>query len=241
MDRFMLKMRRVAGALLAVVFLCLSTPALAVSGSSTLADSGDQYVVTADWLNMRAGAGTDYMVVEHLRNGTKVTYVSSKSGWWRVRLANGTSGYVDKQYLTPVDASKTGSYTVSASKLALRKEPNTKSKRLAKLPRGTVVYVSRLNGDWGYVSYNGQSGWVAIKYLQKGGNYVSAASVKSGNTYTVICDTLNVRRRAGGTRIDTIKSGTTVRVSRVSGDWAYVSYNKNGRVKDGWVSAKYLG
>lgn len=228
-------------ALLAVLLLALSVPAMAVSGSSTLADSGEKYVVTASSLNMRAGAGTDYQVIEHLHRGTEVTYLSSKNGWWRVRLSDGTSGYVDKQYLTPSNADETGSYTVSATLLAMRAEPKTKSKRVAKLARGTVVYVSQLNGDWGYVSYNGQHGWVAIKYLKKGGAYASAASIKSGSTYTVICDTLNVRKRAGGRRIDTIKSGTSVRVTSVSNGWAYVSYSKGGRVREGWVSTQYLG
>lgn len=228
-------------AMLCVLLLALSVPAMAVSGSSTLADSGEKYVVTASSLNMRAGAGMNYLVIEHLHRGTEVTYLSSKNGWWRVRLSDGTSGYVDKQYLTPSAADETGSYTVSASLLAMRAEPKTKSRRLAKLPRGTVVYVSQLNGDWGYISYNGQHGWVAIRYLKKGGEYEAAASVKSGNTYTVICDTLNVRKRAGGTRIDTIKSGTSVRVTSVSNGWARVSYSKNGRIKEGWVSTKYLG
>ena len=189
---------------------------------------------------MRAGAGTEYLVIKHLRRGTKVTYLSTKSGWWRVRLSDGTTGYVDKQYLTSVSADQSGSYTVSAARLSLRATPNTKSKRLATLTRGTVLYVSKLNGDWGYVTHGGQSGWVAMKYLKKGGE-TKAADVKAGSTYTVMCETLNVRRRANGTRIDTLKQGTTVRVTRVSGDWAYVSYSKRGRVKEGWVSVKYLG
>ena len=242
MNRIAVRARRLMCALLVALTLCASLPmtALAVSGSSTLADSGDQYIVTANSLNMRAGAGKDYLVIKHLRRGTKVTYVSEKNGWWRVRLAGGTTGYVDKQYLTPVSADQSGSYTVSVSKLCMRATPNTKSRRLAKLSRGTVLYVSKLNGDWGYVTHGGQSGWVAMKYLTKGGE-TKAADVKAGNTYTVMCETLNVRRRANGTRIDTLKQGATVRVSRVSGDWAYVSYSKGGRVKEGWVSVKYLG
>lgn len=241
MNRIAVWARRVMCALLVALTLGAScpVPALAVSGSSTLADSGDQYVVTARSLNMRAGAGTEYLVIKHLRRGTKVTYLSTKSGWWRVRLSDGTTGYVDKQYLTSVNADQSGSYTVSAGKLSLRARPNTKSRRLATLTRGTVLYVSQLNGDWGYVTHGGQSGWVAMKYLKKGGE-TKAADVKAGSTYTVVCETLNVRRRANGTRIDTLKQGATVRVSRVSGDWAYVSYSKNGRVREGWVSVKYL-
>lgn len=242
MKRITVCARRIVCALLVALTLgaSWSAPALAVSGSSTLASSGDQYVVTARSLNMRAGAGMEYLVIRHLRRGTKVTFLSTKSGWWRVRLSDGTTGYVDKQYLTSVNADQSGSYTVSASRLSLRAMPTTNSKRLALLARGTVLNVSQLNGDWGYVTHGGQSGWVAMKYLKKGGE-TKAADVKAGSTYTVTCDRLNVRGRANGTRIDTLRQGATVRVSSVSGDWAYVFYTRNSRVKEGWVSVKYLG
>ena len=185
-----------------------------------------------------------YSVITVATRGTKMTYLSSNRGWWYVRLSNGTTGYVDKQFLTPASASKTGSYSVTASILLVRAEPNTNAKRVGKLTKGTNVYVSRLNGDWGYITYNGTSGWVALKYLStSSGSATPAASVKSGNVYTVIADALNVRRSASAssTRLDTIKKGTSVRVTQVSGNWAYVTYSKNSKIRQGWVSTSYLG
>ena len=71
MNRIAVWARRMMCALIVALTLGASwpVPALAVSGSSTLADSGDQYVVTARSLNMRAGAGTEYLVIKHLRRG----------------------------------------------------------------------------------------------------------------------------------------------------------------------------
>ena len=232
-------------ALLTVVLLASAVPALAVGQSSTLATSGSQYIVNASGLNVRSGAGMQYSVVKVASRGTKLTYVSSLNGWWYVRLSNGTTGYVDKQFLTPVSASSTGNYTVTASTLLVRAQPNTNAKRVGKLSKGTNVYVSRLNGDWGYISYNGTTGWVALKYLStsSGGSASAAANVKSGNVYTVIAKALNVRRSASAssTRLDTISSGTSVRVTQVSGKWAYITYTKNGKARQGWVSTSYLG
>lgn len=228
---------------LAAVLCTAAVPAFAVSGSSTLAKSGEQYIVTASSLNVRAGAGMGYSVLTRAPRGSSVTYISQSRGWWYVRLSNGTTGYVDKQYLTRTAVNNTGLYTVTVDKLLIRAEPKTTAKRLGNLKKGTTVSVSHLNGDWGYVSVDGKTGWVALKYLKKGGTATSAASVSTGNTYVVIADKLNVRSRASSSasRIDVISSGTSVRVTKKSGDWAYVSYMSGSKIKEGWVSVKYLG
>lgn len=36
---------------------------------------------------------------------------------------------------------------------------------VGRIPKGTVVDVTVVNGTWGYISYNGTSGWVATQYL----------------------------------------------------------------------------
>jgi|GEM_PF-3621258 len=230
--------------LTAVLLAATTMPALAVGQSSTLATSGSRYVVKATAVNIRSGAGMTYSVITVAPRGTEMTYISNDRGWWYVRLSNGTTGYVDKQFLTPANATSTGTYTVTASTLLIRQKPNTGSRRVGKLSRGTNVYVSQLNGDWGYISHNGTNGWVALKYLSTSSGSVSVATnVSSGSVYTVIASALNVRRRASAssTRLDTIPNGTSVRVTQVSGNWAYVTYTKNSRVRQGWVSTSYLG
>lgn len=231
-------------ALVVVLMSAAALPALAVGQSSTLATSGSRYIVTASGLNVRSGAGMRYSVITVAPRGTQVTYISNNNGWWYVRLASGTTGYVDKQFLTPVSASDTGAYTVTASVLLMRNRPNTSGRRVGKLMKGTNVYVTQLNGDWGYVSYNGVSGWVALRYLKAtSGSVKPASKISTGNVYTVIANALNVRKSASShaTRLDTISGGTSVRVNQVSSGWAYVTYTKNGRVKQGWVSTSYLG
>ena len=134
-------------ALVAALMSATAMPALAVGQSTTLATSGSRYIVTASGLNVRAGAGMGYSVITVAPRGTSVTYISNSRGWWYVRLSNGTTGYVDKQYLTPASASDTGTYTVTASVLLVRARPNTSGKRVGRLTKGTNVYVSQLNGD----------------------------------------------------------------------------------------------
>ena len=237
-------MRTLLCAALVVVLVSAAMPALAVGQSTTLATSGSRYIVTASGLNVRAGAGMGFSVITVAPRSTTVTYISNSKGWWYVRLPSGTTGYVDKQYLTPVSAAETGAYSVTASVLLVRARPNTNGKRVGRLTKGTNEYVSQLNGDWGYISYNGINGWVALRYLKSTtADLKPASSVSAGSVYTVIAEALNVRARAssGGTRLDVITNGTSVRVSQVSGGWAYVTYTKAGRVRQGWVSTQYLG
>ena len=55
--------------------------------------------VTADKLNLRSGAGTSYAVKSTLTKGTKVTILSESNGWYNVKLANGTTGWVSVSYI----------------------------------------------------------------------------------------------------------------------------------------------
>ncbi len=70
------------------------------SGSSTTTTTKTMYV-TASWLNVRKGPGTNYSVVDCYKNGTKVTVYETKSGWSRI----GTNKWVSSSYLsaTPVN------------------------------------------------------------------------------------------------------------------------------------------
>ena len=76
--------RRTLCAVLAMVLLAMSVPALAVSGSSTLAKKGDWYYVIATRLNVRSGPGIQYKVRTVLKRGTKVMFHSVNRGWWAV-------------------------------------------------------------------------------------------------------------------------------------------------------------
>ena len=85
-------------ALLLVALMAM--PAFAVGQSATLAKKGDKYYVVANRLNMRTNAGMSYAVKAKLKQGTKVVFLSEKSGWWRIKLSSGKTGYVSKNYVT---------------------------------------------------------------------------------------------------------------------------------------------
>lgn len=49
-------------------------------------DTADVYKVTANQVNLRTGAGTEFQIIDKLQSDTKVEFVKSKSGWFYVYI-----------------------------------------------------------------------------------------------------------------------------------------------------------
>lgn len=69
----------------------------------------------------------------------------------------------------PTPAPTTTKYKVTTKKdpLALREKPTTKSKALAWIPKGTIVEVYGISGNWADTLYAGKRGWCYKSYLTK--------------------------------------------------------------------------
>jgi len=234
-----------AAVLLVLVLAVASLPAFAVGQSTSMAERGDKYIVNVNGLNFRTGPGLGYRVQTSLKKGTVLTYVSNTDGWWKMYTSNGKLGYVDRQYLTQDTTEKSGNYFVTASELRIRKAPKLSAGVLGKVKKGTMVTVTKLNGDWGYVAAGaGKQGWVALEYLSHVNSSVSISDSKpkSNVIYEVKADVLNVRA-SGSTkakRIDTVREGEDCIITKVDDDWVQVVYKKGGKLKNGWVKLDYL-
>ncbi|MCC5921123.1 MAG: SH3 domain-containing protein [Cyclobacteriaceae bacterium] len=66
-----------------------------------------KYVASSSGVNLRAGGGTDYNIVEKLSQNTPVTVLSTDGDWLEVE-ANGKKGYIHQSFLVddPVKNSK---------------------------------------------------------------------------------------------------------------------------------------
>lgn len=66
-----------------------------------------------------------------------------------------------------------GNYTcTSKSTLNIRSGHSTSSSVVGSIPNGATVYVSKSDGTWAHVEYNGVSGCVSMSYLSKKPDYV---------------------------------------------------------------------
>jgi SH3 domain protein len=119
------------------------TPTQPPSGSTTAT------VINASWLNVRAGAGTNYKIVTSVSGGTVVTVLAGVSnGWNKIRLANGTEGFVNSYYLK-MNTTTTPSPSVPAVPTNVTVAPGTTSAKVSwSAVSGATEYQVNIIGDW---------------------------------------------------------------------------------------------
>ena len=141
-------------------------------------------------------------------------YVEKKTNWtynksWYSSAEGGTKSYWG--YIRPnfgsdqctCSESYAGNYTcTSKSTLNIRSGHSTSSSVVGSIPGGATVYVSKSDGTWAHVEYNGVSGCVSMSYLSKKPDYVDlgenfyASIYSAANGSVVTNDFDNVSGRA---------------------------------------------
>lgn len=178
-------------------------------------------------------------------------YGTSSSGWHGVALRRNIGSNVRDfeisltlEHNSKGDVKGTGSNTtppVTSAKyqvtaepcLRLRRERNTSSAILTKIPTGKVVTVSEIQNNWGKTTYNSQTGYIYMQHTKK---YVEPTV----ETYTLkATENVNVRSGAGTKYkiLTTAKKGTTTtaKSNETKNGWYRVTVN--GRT--GYTTSKY--
>jgi mannosyl-glycoprotein endo-beta-N-acetylglucosaminidase len=161
---------------------------------------------------------------------TKKTTTSANSS----SATNSTTTKTTTQTTTSSDDGtySTGLYQLT-SELCLRTDATSSGDVIDIIPNATYLNVSEVDGDWGYVCYDGNMGWIHLGYTKK-----SQSGYKySTGTYTT-AEPLNYRASASTTAdsYGIIPINTTVQVLEVNGEWGKVSYNG----KSAWICLSYV-
>lgn len=171
-----------------------ATPTQAPSNDGTV-----QAKLTAD-VNLRRGAGTNYGVIKVIGTGTTVTVTdASNSQWYKVKLSDGTEGYLFSEYLkvtsgnidsakpsatpTPTPAPSNGTVQAkTTSDLNVRKGPGTSYGIVKVIDMNVTVTVTEAtNSSWYKVKLSdGTEGYLAAQYLKITSGDIN--SVKPGNS-----------------------------------------------------------
>ena len=171
-----------------------ATPTQAPSNDGTV-----QAKLTAD-VNLRRGAGTNYGVIKVIGTGTTVTVTdASNSQWYKVKLSDGTEGYLFSEYLkvtsgnidsakpsatpTPTPAPSNGTIQAkTTSDLNVRKGPGTSYGIIKVIDMNVTVTVTEAtNSSWYKVKLSdGTEGYLAAQYLKITSGDIN--SVKPGNS-----------------------------------------------------------
>ena len=170
------------------------TPTQAPSNDGTV-----QAKLTAD-VNLRRGAGTNYGVIKVIGTSTTVTVTdASNSQWYKVKLSDGTEGYLFSEYLkvtsgdinsakpsatpTPTPAPSNGTVQAkTTSDLNVRKGPGTSYGIIKVIDMNVTVTVTEAtNSSWYKVKLSdGTEGYLAAQYLKITSGDIN--SVKPGNS-----------------------------------------------------------
>lgn len=181
--------------------------------TSTNTNSGNNTTTTStgyvndDYVNLRKGAGTNYSVVTCMRKNTKFTLISEKlynSSWYNIKLSDGKTGYIFKQYAT-IDSTITT-------------EPNNNNNNNNNNNKGSIII-----SDTSETIYVGNkyaltaSGASSIKWSSSN---TSVATVNSSGVVSANkSGTATIKAYSGSLSASctiTVKSGTNVHISSTS-------------------------
>lgn len=169
--------------------------------------------ISDDYVNLRSGAGTDYSVITCMRINTEFTLVSSSlynTNWYKIKLADGTTGYVHKDYVK-IDAAQTG--YVCDDSVNLRSGAGTSYSVVECMrinTKFTFVSASLYNSNWYYIELaDGKKGYVYKDYVKKD----SSAAVTLDNSSLILgvgdSYTLNVETASSSSQTCTWSSSNT--------------------------------
>lgn len=123
-------------------------------------------------LNLRQTASLEAKVLEHYRNGAKVTILSAGDSWHKVQTADGKVGYMMAKYLretnetAPMQPYQARTINVNGgSYVNLRKGASLNAGVIRRIPVGSAVTVMEHGTDWCKVTADGQEGYMSTWFL----------------------------------------------------------------------------
>ena len=146
--------------------------AIAPSNTVTSTTGTAGTVKCSSSVNLRSEANTSSSILAELKNGTKITVVSTANGWCKVTYS-GKTGYIKQDYVSTTGSASnntsasTGTAAVvkCSSTVNFRSAASTSSTVLGELKNGTAVTVLSTSNGWSKVSYAGKAGYISADYL----------------------------------------------------------------------------
>ena len=174
-------------------------------------------------------------------NDVKYNRKYTESGTYRVFHASNYDEIDGSTSTTPEIIDDYYKLTAPDGYQSLRSSASSSAGELARIPTGTVVNVTNYNSDksWGYLIYNGQSGWIRLYYVQK----VSKPVIEVIDDYYELTapdgyQSLRSSASSSSSELARIPTGTVVNVTNYNSDksWGYLTYNG----QSGWIRLYYV-
>lgn len=233
--------------LAAIIAMTISFTAI-FSATAMASHNGTYMIVTETFdsgLELRTGPGTNYPTYGPIPVNGIVLAESVKSGWANVSYA-GNRGWANTAYLMET-AFPVTVYNTGREGLALKAAPDINSQRYMLIPENTQLAIKKVSNGWGYTSYNGTSGWVALRYTRGVVgtlcNMVAAAPTNGwieARLYRVVNAPEGLELRFDTTAESTswgrVKNGSLVTIYAIENNWGFTKCDNFY----GWLLMTYL-
>ncbi|QGG52496.1 N-acetylmuramoyl-L-alanine amidase [Lysinibacillus pakistanensis] len=235
-----------------IIFVLILTIAIPskINGQRAFADTSD-LKVTGSILHLREGPGLSYPIITTLEEGDSLTSIAREGDWIQVKAGN-DEGWVASWLTAPINAKQTIDKTIisQVDRLNIRTEPDISSAVLGQLSTGNQANLIEESGEWAKIDWNGLVGWVSTDYVtinnipekkadsDKPVIEVSTKKMNKDTTFTVLVDTLNVRKKPdlNAKKVGSVKKGQAFKVLAQEHNWVQIQYNKK---ITGWVYSFY--
>ena len=197
-------------------------------------------IITAETLNVRSGAGSNFEVLYTLNKDDRVNIIDTSNGWHKIRNSEDKEGWISSKYVYISENSKTVSKSssykqmeVNTNGLNMRSGAGTSYRIITILNKGTKVEVISESNGWSKIKYDGRLGYVYSIYLDD-----IKPSYTNTYTKTVNTEVLNVRSgpSTSNSIVGKLSKGTKVSVISESNGWSKIIYKD----KECYVSSRYL-
>ena len=226
------------------VFLCLSMmlcvlPAFAAGVSPVM-----QVTKCNSYVSLRVSPDTKSTRLVKVHLGELVTGCESASNGFVKCTFDGQTGYILEKYLKtttePSDAKVLPNQQVTkcTSWVSLRKEADTSSERLAKVPLGATVKSCVLTGSFVKCTYGGKTGYILAKYLKDASS--TPAADLTGEARVINCTTyvsLRATPDTSATRLNKVPLGAYV-IAQGAASNGFVKVEYKGQT--GYILGNYL-
>lgn len=213
--------------------------------SSAFADTA---IVKSSTVNVRAGAGLEYDVIDQIKKDMEYPILASSNSWVQIDLGNGKSGWVadwlvDVISTQPEQVSHT--YVESTVPiLNVRTGPSTSFGIIDKLSPGTSYRLLESEGDWGKIQLSAdKTGWLSLQYTSitevNPEEQVQQELAQENTIITVNADILNLREMPSleAAILKKLSRGTQAKALQSQGDWSQVQLDDGTK---GWVHRTYI-
>lgn len=154
--------------------VCLSDGTIGYVSAEYISPNVAYYgVVTANSLTVRTCTGVDYPAIAHLPYGSVVELLAYDGSWYKIRFADGQTGFVCAEFISqdlslatnPTTEYKYYGY-INASFLNIRETTSIDSSVLTSLPQGTKVELLAYDGLWYRILLDeGNVGYASAEYI----------------------------------------------------------------------------